>query len=402
MDTILIIGTILSLGFLFGQILWKLGFPKVTGYILAGIVLSPTFSGIISTNFPAHTDPIVNIALSVIAFSVGGMLSYSRIKKLGKQIIYITICESEFAFIAVALAFLVVTFNDPNMSMVFIPLSLLIASLAAPTDPSATLAVVHEYEAKGEVTSTIMGITALDDVMGIINYSIAVILAEIIMGHNPLNLTSLLLKPFSIISGSILLGIFFGLIFNLVSFIIKKETEGVLIVLIISLISLCAGIASTLGVERLLTIVTMGAVVANFNKMHYKIFMILERYTEELVFVIFFTLSGMHLNFTILVGSILFVAVFVISRAVGKTIGVVVGATLSSASKKVRKYTVGGLIPQGGIVVGLALAMRQYPLFAPFIDTIISVVIGAVVVHEIIGPILSEATLKRAKEISVV
>lgn len=86
-------------------------------------------------------------------------------------------------------------------------------------------------------------------------------------------------------------------------------------------------------------------------------------------------------------------------RAIGKTVGAVTGATLAQAEGSVKRYVAGGLIPQGGIVVGLALLMKQDPAFSEIADIVISVVIGATVVHELIGPIVSKMAIKAAGEI---
>jgi Kef-type K+ transport system membrane component KefB len=141
-------------------------------------------------------------------------------------------------------------------------------------------------------------------------------------------------------------------------------------------------------------------VVVNFNPNREKIFQILERYTEEIIFVIFFTLSGMHLNFKVLGSSVLLVVIFIILRNSGKFLGTWLGATISKSSPQVKKYTVGGLIPQGGIVVGLALVVKQHQDFSTIADFIISIIIGATVVHELVGPILSKISLQKAGEIT--
>ena len=157
MQSILIFGVILIAGYVFGEIATKIKLPKVTGYILAGIFLNPGLFNFIPEDFINHTNLITNISLSVITFSVGGTLSYSRIKKLGKGILFITLFEAEFALLSVFIGFLAITpffihIPDATWLTVFIPISIIIGSLASPTDPSATLAIVHEYKAKGDVT----------------------------------------------------------------------------------------------------------------------------------------------------------------------------------------------------------------------------------------------------------
>ncbi|MFA5424347.1 MAG: cation:proton antiporter, partial [Phycisphaerae bacterium] len=171
MSSVLIFGLIVLFGFVGGELARKVGLPKVTGFILAGIVLNPRLTNIVPPDFAAHTDIVLNVALAFITFSVGGTLHYSKIKKLGKGIVSITFFEGEFAFLitAVGIALVAPLFIDiPNATWltVFIPVGLMMGSLASPTDPSATLAVVHEYKAHGPVSSTIMGVAALDDTIG--------------------------------------------------------------------------------------------------------------------------------------------------------------------------------------------------------------------------------------------
>ncbi len=404
MQPILIVGIIIFTGFIFGEIAEKIKLPKVTGYILAGIFLNPGLFHFIQQDFINHTALVTNISLAFITFSVGGSLLYSRIKKMGRGILFITIFEAEFAFLSVIIGFLAITpffihLDGAGWFSTFIPLSILMGSLGSPTDPAATLAVAHEYNAKGDVTSTIMGVAALDDATGIMNYSLGIAVANMFILHQGFNLYSSLWKPLMAIGGSIMLGIIFGFFFNGITLLVERESEGVYIVLIFALLALCFGIASLLGFDELLSTMTMGTVVVNYNPKREQIFQVLERYTEQLIFILFFTLSGMHLNFSVLSTYFVLMIFFVIFRAAGKFSGTMVGASLSKSSDMVRRYTAGGLIPQGGIVIGLALLIKQNHSFDAISDIIISVIVGATIVHEIIGPVLSKMMLKKAGEI---
>jgi len=142
MQPILIIGIIIFSGFVVGELCTRLGLPKVTGYILAGLILNPNLTHFIPESFIGHTTLVINIALSFITFSVGGTLLFSKIRSLGKSIVLITVFEAEFAFLLVAIFFFLlgpVVVSLPEITLVsfFIPLSLILASLASPTDPSA-------------------------------------------------------------------------------------------------------------------------------------------------------------------------------------------------------------------------------------------------------------------------
>lgn len=403
MNPILIIGIVVLGGFIFGEFAQKLKLPRVTGFIIAGVVLNPEICHFIPRNFPEQTSLVTNIALSFITFSIGGSLLYSKIRKLGKNILSMTVCESEFAFFSVVLGFVVVSpflVKLPGSTgfVALLPFCLLVGSLASATDPAPILAVSHEYKTHGSVTSAIMGVSAFDDVLGIINFSIAVSLAEVLVQHQGFQIVSLLKAVWSI-TGAILLGFAIGSIFNFITPWMKKDTEGAMIVLILGLLALCFGLAGLVNVDELLSSMTMGAVVTNFNPARERIFRILERYTEDLIFVLFFTLSGMHLNFSVLMHALLLVLFFTIFRTAGKVTGAYTGAVISKAPAPVRKYTAGGLIPLGGIVVGMALMVRNNPAFSACSDLVIGMIIGATVFHELIGPILAKMMLRKAGEI---
>jgi Kef-type K+ transport system membrane component KefB len=404
MSSILLVGIIVFTGFVAGEGARKVGLPKVTGFLLAGVLLNPSVTGFISQDFVYHTDLVTNIALSFITFSVGGTLLLSRVKALGKSIMSITLFEAESAFLVVLIgvllvAPLVIHVEGATWAGTFIPAALMIACLASPTDPSATLAVVHEYKAEGKVTSTILGAAAFDDVLGIINYSVAIALAQALAHHDRLSISSAVLTPVVAIGGAIGLGAAFGFGFSLFLRLLSRETEGALIVAVLAMLCLCFGVASRIGVDELLSTMTMGMVVVNYSPLREKVFKILERYTEELIFVLFFTLSGMHLGFSTLAQNLPLVVLFVLLRTLGKVVGTLVGGRLAGMSNTVTKYVAGGLLPQGGIVVGLALLMRQNEALADISGTIISVIIGATVLHEIGGPIVAKAAIKAAGEI---
>ncbi len=405
MSPIFLIGIILFAGFAAGELAKKLRLPKVTGIILAGVLLNPGVLGIVPGDFTQHTSVVTNVALSFITFSVGGTLLFSRIRKLGKEILLITLCEGEFAFLVTVGGILLVAplllHEKSGWVATYIPTALLIGCLASPTDPSATLAVVHEYKAKGRVTSTIMGVAAFDDVLGIINYSVAVAAARTLTAGQGFDFVSAVAVPVMNIVGAILLGAAFGFAFNAATRALGRETEGALIVLVLASLALCFGVATLIAVDELLATMTMGMVVVNFNALKEKVFKILERYTEELIFVLFFTLSGMHLDFSVLGRNLLLVVAFVVLRTLGKVSGAMTGALAGRSSREVRRYVAGGLIPQGGIVVGLVLLMHQNPAFSGLANVVISVIIGATVIHELVGPVISKAAIKAAGEIPV-
>jgi NhaP-type Na+/H+ or K+/H+ antiporter len=405
MDATLVIGLILIAGLLFGEIAEKLRLPKVTGYIIAGILLNPKLSHVIPEGFENHTMFVTNISLSFITFLIGGTIFVARLKALGRSIIAITLFEAEITFLVVAagVALILPYFVHGvhgGFIDAFLPFGLIIGALASPTDPSGTIAVVHQYDAKGDVTSTILGVSAFDDALGLINFSLAVVVAKVLIMHESFDVSNSLGAPLMQIGGAALVGIGFGFAFNFFERLLFKQTGGVFIVMVFALLTLCFGTARKFGVDELLATMVMGIVVTNFSKHRERIFDILEQYAEEMIFVLFFTLSGMYLDFAVLYSSLALVALYTFWRTVGKFAGTFVGSEVARSSTKIRHYTALGLIPSGGIIIGLALVLKQTPAFNPFADIVINVIIGATVIHELAGPVLVQLALKRTGEIA--
>ncbi|MEJ2594792.1 MAG: cation:proton antiporter [bacterium] len=402
MHVILSIGILIFTGYIFGELAEKMRLPKISGYLIAGILLNPDLSGIMSSDLVEHTDPLLTVSLSFITFSIGGSLSTERLKASGSKIIALTVLESMFAFLSVFLfVFLSLYFFIPifNSVYVILAISMVLASLASPTDPSATLAVIHEYKAKGEVSSTMLEIAAFDDIVGIIIYTLVTAFAVYFLGNTDIAFSHTLSGLGKGIGGAILIGAIVGFCFNFIIRIFKREEEGTLIVLTSGLVLLSYGITDYFGFEALLSTITLGAVVANSNPLAGKIFKLIERYTDEMVFVIFFTLSGLQLQLSSITGSYLLIVIFILARIAGKFSGIYSGSIVFKVNPEIKKYTAGGLISQGGIVIGLALLLTKNPIFEDTSSMIMGVVIGSALINEIIGPISSRYYLKKAQEI---
>lgn len=390
------IGIILLCGYLGGVIASRLKFPKIVGYIAVGILLEPSVLGVLPADFISNSIIANDFALAVITFSVGGSLALSKIRKLGKSILWITLLEAELAFILVAVGMTLII-GQGNFWQ-GLPLALLLAALASPTDPTATLAVVHEYNADGPVTRTLMGVAASDDALGIINFSLATAFASaLLLGSSFLNLNNTLLQPLLIIFGSVLFGVALGVVLGVLERFIREP--GALIAIVFGALFACFGAARYFGLDELLSTMTVGIAFVNISKKSGQVFSLVSSYFEELIFIIFFVLAGAHLRFDTLVSNWVWVLAFVVLRAVGKFAGTLLGSNLAGSGPKVKKYTAYGLLPQGGIVVGLALLARQDPHFQAFGTILVSLILGTTVIHEFLGPLCGKFALARAGEI---
>ena len=215
-NVILTFGVMLLFGYLGGWVANLFNLPKVTGYITAGILLEPGFFGVLPDAFIEHSDIISNFALCIISYAIGGTLQYSKIKELGKTLVVMTLFESivTFLFVTIGLYFaiplMVKILGIDLKPLYFFPLALMAGALASPTDPTPTLAVKEEYKADGPVTTTILGIGAFDDALGIINFSLAMAICTALLGSGITNLSQTILSPLLDIVLSILNGLVLG------------------------------------------------------------------------------------------------------------------------------------------------------------------------------------------------
>jgi len=397
------LGIFFLCGYFGGRLANWLKFPRVTGYIVAGILLSPSVSGIIPVILIREKLSIVtDIALAIIAYSIGGSLKLSRLKQLGKSIVWINVTESLGAFVITfimmgTLGALIVKFILFHASwlQVCLPLALIIGAVSAATAPAAILAIVHEYRAQGPLTITLLGVVALDDGMAIILYAFA---SSIVGALNQVQGTSMIykmaLEPLLVIFGSALLGVIFGFFLTVLAAWVKKK--GSLLVLILGSILLCAGIAVRMKLSPLLASMMLGFYVVNRAKQCDVLFQAVEN-IEETIFALFFTLAGAHFDLTVIKTAGIISLLIVVSRFAGKFMGVWLGGDFSHAPAVVKKYLGYALLPTAGVTIGLILMAE--PLLEPRVaEIMVNAVLGAVIINELLAPPLVKFALTRAGE----
>ena len=405
MTGLLAAGVAILLGYLLGETVRAFGLPRVSGYIIAGLILNPRITGLVTPVFVDSLETTTELSLAILTFAIGGTLAFGPLKELGRKILFIAFGESQLSALLVT-AGLLATLpfllpHEGSFVQTVAPLAILLGALASPTDPSATLAVVRQYKAKGMVTFSIMASAALDDALGILNYSGGVAIALILITHHIEGIGTIL-EPFLSIGGALAVGAVCGLAFRFAPRWLRGESGGLQITLLLGILGICYGVSTLLALDQLLATMAMGVTVVNTKRQErHEVFHLLEESVEPIVFVVFFTVSGMLLDVAVLFRYLPVVLLFVAFRSAGKLTGAYLGAKLGRASTAVRRYTGWGLIPQGGIVIGLALLARQNAALAPISHILLNVIIGATVLHELIGPLTAKLAITKSGETTV-
>lgn len=388
MEVLLKLAIVVIVGMAGGKVATKLKLPNVSGYLVAGLFLGPSFFRLVSAQDSEAFEIINELALSFIAFSIGSEFVYREIKKMGKSVMIITAAE---VIGAVGLVFSVMYFIF-NQDFAF---SIVIAAMSAATAPAATLMVMKQYRAHGPVTKTLLPIVALDDVFGIIVFGLALALAKMSVNAEQVTTAMTFLAPAIEIMGSLALGVVIGVV---LAFIARKAgSKEDIQIYALTAIGLATGLSTMLGLSPLLTNIVVGTVLVNLLKHSGRVFGSINDFVP-IFYVLFFTLAGASLDLGILVSVGTMGIAYIFARGLGKYAGAAIGARSVHAPETVTKYLGLGLMPQGGISIGLSVIVRQQlPQYAVAITTII---MFSVLIFETTGPIFAKIAISKAGEIN--
>lgn len=272
MDVLFKLAIVIIVGWLGGKAAKALKLPNVSGYLVAGLFLGPSFFKLVSSADMEAFTIISEVALAVVAFSIGSEFVIKDMKKLGKSILVITLAE----VVGAVLVVFSVMFFIFRQDFVF---SLVIASMSAATAPAATLVVMREYRSDGPVTRTILPVVALDDVFGIMVFGIALSVGRIMVGAGDFTFWQMIIQPFVEIFGSLILGAALGV---LLTFVAKKsgDTDELLIVTL-AMIFTATGLSKMWGLSPLLTNIMMGTVLVNIMHNANRVFLNLNHLVNE-------------------------------------------------------------------------------------------------------------------------
>lgn len=389
MHSLYYVGIILFSGLIMGKLVSFLKLPKVTGYLIAGLIIGPSILNLVPVEAASKLSIISEAALGFIAYSIGSSFNFDNLKQLGSGIIIITLFESLTAVLAVDFV-MIVLLKEP------IPFSLVLGAIAAATAPAATIMVLKQYKASGPLVDTLLPVVAIDDAVGIIAFGVSMTIAKVLLDSKETLSVKTILLPIK----EILLAFFVGILIGILLSFISKNSEGEdqLLTITIATVFLAVGLAIKLNISPLLTCMAIGGTVSNIAPNSTRVLSIIDRFTPP-VFVAFFTIAGVELNLKILENVGFIGIVYVIVRVIGKTFGAYLGSRIAKFPVVVQKYLGFTLIPQAGVAIGLAMvAQAAMPEFGASIRTII---LSATVIYELVGPMITKIAIFKAGEAHV-
>jgi Kef-type K+ transport system membrane component KefB len=400
---LLAVGILLILGYWGGRAANAVKLPRISGYVVVGMLLSPSFSNILSRQMvDRDLYVITEMALGIICYSIGGSLIYNRLRRLGKSILWITFSQAGFTFL-LTIAFLIPTMpfltglQGPGYDMLgtYLPMALVIGAISAATAPAAILAIISELKASGPFTSTLLGIIAFGEGLAIIIFSLAATAAHVLINPGAASSIKMLGEVVLEIGLSLLLGILAGMALKFMARYAQRR-EAILMVILGTLFG-TIGAAALLEASALLANMVVGFIIVNWEKRHHNYFLVVEQ-IEEPLFGLFFGLAGAHIDLGLLKSAGFLAIAILIFRMAGKQFGTWAGAKISQAPKSIKNNLGISLFPQAGVSIGLVLIAQEIFPFHLIANIVVNAVIGSVIINELISPPLVKYALLKAGE----
>jgi len=389
---ILLAGIAIGLGFLIGKGTHLMKITGVVGYIATGIILGPDVLGVVHLS-SVEIETMTNVALGFVAFIIGGELTFSILRKMGKSIIVIIIGESFGAFFIVFFGVYLLTNN--------VPLSIIFAAMAPASAPAGTVAVIQEYKAKGKLTNAILAVVGFDDGLAILIYAFSIAIAGVILS-GVFSVSNILFVPIIDIGVALLIGGAIGVVF---AFIFKRLIEREeIIALSLTAIFITAGLSVLFDVSLILACMTMGIVIVNLYTQDNKPVFDHIKSVSLPVYILFFVIAGVNLHLGLLASIGAIGLVYIICRTLGLVSGSYISALASKADPVIRNNLGFGILSQAGVAIGLSLiaSNKLTELGYPEIGSIVVTTVAATtVVFEIIGPLSARFAITRSGEAQV-
>jgi Kef-type K+ transport system membrane component KefB len=403
------IGLLFLISQTFGRIANFLKSPHIVGYLLAGLIFGPSLLNLFSQKLiTKDLSIIMDITLSIIAFSIGGSLRLNILKQFKKSILWITFLQAigafilVFVFTAILMPTIITNVEAQNgFEKTYLPIALILGAISLATAPAPILSVIHEYKAKkGSFTNILLGIVTIDDAIALFFYSFAMVICKGLISGESLDLAIAFFEPIISIILAITLGFLMGLFLKIIIKFFKPK--DLLLGIITGAVLLTGGLAITLKISSLLANMTLGFFVANFieHKRADEAFDVIDG-IEEPIFGIFFLIAGAQLDMKFLSKGALLTGILLVSRFLGKYFGTYLGSFISHSPNFIKKYLGLSLFPTAGVSIGLVLeADVIFSKTLPYLsDLMVNAIIGVTLINELISPYFVRFSLKKAKEI---
>jgi Kef-type K+ transport system membrane component KefB len=393
----LAIGFALVAATLLGEAAERLRLPRLTGYLLFGLLCGPYMLNLLTPAMARQLQVVNGLAIALIALIAGLEINLHRMRARLKAlatfagVIIVITFAGLFAVIALAWPWLPIAPEATGLERLAI--AGVVTTLVVSFSPTVTIAVIAESRARGPLSELVLSVVVLADLALILFFTLAMQFARSTAASVPPDDISLFIRLLWDIGGSIAFGALLGGLFALYLRFVGRE----LTIVLLGLCALITGIASLLHFESLLVALAVGMMVENVAPPEGDALRDAVEKSALPVLVVFFAAAGasLHLDALAEIGPL---AVGIALMRVGWVrIGVYLGRRTAGLPPRPAAAAWTGLVSQAGVTLGLTLIVAAE--FADWGGRVQTLMVALIALHELIGPMLFRAALAQAGEI---
>ena len=394
-SALLALGCLVIGGVLAGELAERLRLPRITGYLVLGIAAGPHALGLETARDAGLLRVFEELALGLIALTAGGEFRMQAIRRRFQVLVAITASHLVFIFgIVGGVVWLLQRSTDllgPMTAAEALAAAAILGVIAVAKSPSTTIAIISELRARGELVETVLGVTILKDLAILLLFTGVATAATSLVSGGALELGHLA-HVAAEIGLSLAVGGVLGTVLGL--YISRVRRLVPLTVLVLALAS--ARLAQDAGLEHLLVSMAAGFTARNLFPTSAGSFLDGLEQSSTPVYVAFFALVGAGLDLAVFAAVWLPALIFVVVRLVAVWVSTRLPAALAGSAPEVVRYAWMGFVAQAGLSLGLAARVqRELPGIGP---TLATLVVAAVVVNQLIGPVLWARAIRAAGE----
>lgn len=378
------IGALLAVGVACGEAVRRfLRLPRITGYAAAGLALGPGGLGLIDKPVLEDLGVFADVAVGLVLFELGQRLDLAWLRRT-PALALMGVAES---LGAAALVFFTLHYYFD-----LVPLAAgVAAAIAVSTSPAVLMRVAADLRAEGQVTERALIVTAINGVLAFL--ALTVLIPWLHFEYRGGWLT-MITHPLYLLGGSAALAVVAGWLTLRLAGLIGKSPERQFIA-VIAMVVMTVGIAIALKLSVLLALLGMGALVRNADREHHLV-VVDSGNAGQLFYVCLFVITGASLDLALLATAGAAGLAFVLVRFAGKAVGVLALAPLVGLEWRKGVLLATALAPMSGLAV--VLVHQTAALYPEIRASVAPVVLAAVVMLELAGPVATQFALRRAGE----
>jgi len=432
------LGLLLLGSWLFGRLFKAAGLPKISGFLVFGLIVGPSVLAMVTREHIQHLGLVNDLAIALIALTAGGEIHLSFLRKNYRTVLAFTACVTTLVLLGVGVAMYfmmrpmgLVEFVTPTPMIL---VAMMVALVAASGSPAVVIAVITELKARGPLTQTALSVIVCLDLVLIVLFALvmsiggpilrdvgvetraadqaqmvesdpasvdaaradAIADASTIAAEAPAR-QSLPMYIAVHLGGSLLVGAVVGLFLAWYVHAVKAHLD-------IFVVLTCFGIAllsEALGLEPLIVALVAGMLMQNvWPESSEPLFGSVEQLSLP-VYCVFFALAGAKVDIGVLGDLWMGAALLVGLRAVMIGIGSAAGRRISGLEDPAGKWVWTSFVSQAGVSLALASVIQRSFPGQPFADNVFNLTLAMIAIHELVGPILFKLGLTRSGEANV-